>query len=266
LGTYTTASADFPLSQDGNRTTTDTWDGTSATIVPAIQAGGLPAGTFGWAGLQFVIPLDTDAESRPIDPPLVTAFTLTLPQLAVPPAGTLSVNFVPEAAPLPYSNSLLPGSRDEILLGRLPFDAGDTHEITVGVNAFTSPQTGGLGAGAMAQYLRSSTWNGVISLSLFWVGNSVAWYSDEDAGTGNEPTLVTVENEFHTGFISGPAFGRRARSRHDPRSGFPVASDELIRDGFEDGLLVSEDSWDPEDPEDRYVPSPLEGVVDDEAL
>jgi hypothetical protein len=28
--------------------------------------------------------------------------------------------------------------------------------------------------------------------------------------------------------------------------------------------MVSPESWDPEDPEDRYVPSPFEGVLDDE--
>jgi hypothetical protein len=117
----------------------------------------------------------------------------------------------------------------------------------------------------MMPYITSPSWNGIISLSIFWWGQTANWYSDEDPGTGNEPTLTTTETPFHTGFIKGPAFGRRARSRHCPRTGLPVASDEVIRDGYSEGLMVSKEGWDPEDPEEKYVPSPLEGVVDDEA-
>jgi hypothetical protein len=44
----------------------------------------------------------------------------------------------------------------------------------------------------------------------------------------------------------------------------PVASDHMTRDGYVEGMMVSPEGWDPRDPEDRYSPSPLEGVVDDE--
>ena len=182
----------------------------------------------------------------------------------------MSVWFVPEAAPQPYSNTLIPGLRDEIRLGSAIFADGDPHSVTIDVNPPVPNTNGDMGAAGMSEYLRNSSWNGIVSLSLAWIDDTglttpVAWVSDEGAGTGDEPSLLATEVGFHTGFIDGPAFGRRARSRHCPRTGLPVASDAVIRDGYSAGLMVSKEGWDPEDPEDRYVPSPLEGVVDDEA-
>lgn len=267
MAIYTTAAATFPNSQDGNRTVTDTWDGTSATIVPAWSVFPGAPGKVGYAGLQFEVPLTTDSEGRALDPNGISEFTLTLSQAAVPTAaGTLVVFMVPEAAPLPYSNDLIPGDRNEIRLATVGYAAGDTHSITIDANLPEPNPNGDLGSPGMNPYIRSSSWNGIISLTLLWVSSvAVAWTADDGAGTGDEPSISTTETQFHTGFISGPAFGRRARSRHCPRTGLPVASDELVRDGYSEGLMVSQSAWDPEDPEDRYVPSPLEGVVDDEA-
>jgi hypothetical protein len=160
---------------------------------------------------------------------------------------------------------LLPGSRNEILLATEHVGSADPHVVTIDALP-PSPNTDNVtGAVGMAPFVRSGSWNGIISLSLYWDGLPVAWNADEGAGTGDEPSISTTEISHHTGFIKGPAFGRRARSRHCPRTGLPVASDEVIRDGYSEGLMVSKEGWDPEDPEEKYVPSPLEGVVDDEA-
>lgn len=263
MATYTTNATNFPSSQDGARTSTDTWNGTSATLIPD-SSGGI-TGKLGWVGLQFAVPISTDVNGRTLDANLITNFTLTLQHAAPTPAGVLSVFYVPEAAPDPYSDTAVPGDRSEVFLTQATFEASDAHTITVPLLAADATGTSAMGAQAMTQYLRHSSWNGIVSLSLLWLGDSVAWISAEDAADGNEPSISTTENIFHTGFVDGPAFGRRARSRHCPRTGLPVASDELVRDGWDNGQMVSARGWDPEDPEDRYVPNPLEGVVDDEA-
>ena len=58
---------------------------------------------------------------------------------------------------------------------------------------------------------------------------------------------------------------RKARVRHDPKSGFPGLSDEFIDDGYREGMKVLPESWDPEDRTGQdFFPPPSEGVVDDE--
>jgi len=104
--------------------------------------------------------------------------------------------------------------------------------------------------------------DGMISLSLvFGTGLSVALV--------NSPTLVMTETPFHTGMMVGEGdLKRRARAVHSYKSGFPYLSDEAIPDGHTDGIMVHPDDYDPIDPvaEGRgdYIPSPSEGVVDDE--
>jgi hypothetical protein len=119
----------------------------------------------------------------------------------------------------------------------------------------------------MAEYMRSSSWNGIISLTVvvnLFVFAALRIHTAESLTPTLAPSISTTEVPFHTGEWAGPAFGRRARTRHCPRTGMPVASDHMTRDGYVEGMMVSPEGWDPRDPEDRYSPSPLEGVVDDE--
>jgi len=211
-------------------------------------------------GLQFVVHTDFNAEGIPLDPPLIyPSFELTLVTSTLTyPVGNsfdIDVSFVPEAAPQPYSNVLLPETRDEVALVTGTLTAPET-TFTVTVPTVL-----------MVEYMRSSSWNGVISITLQSVLpalSALAFHSAENADPTLAPSVNATESPFHTGEWEGPAVGKRARLRHCPRTGMPVASDEMIRDGYVDGMMVSRDGWDPEDPEDKYVPSPLEGVVDDE--
>jgi hypothetical protein len=114
--------------------------------------------------------------------------------------------------------------------------------------------------------LEDAASNGIINL---------AFYIDTGAGaTGAfmvSPTLTVVETPFHTGMMVGEEqLRRRARVVHSYKSGFPYLSDEAIPDGFTDGIMMHPDDFDPIDPVAQgrgdYVPSPLEGVVDDEVV
>lgn len=103
--------------------------------------------------------------------------------------------------------------------------------------------------------------NGMINLS-------VHIYTDFSAAEIT-PTLRIEEASFHTGMMVGEGdLKRRTRVVHSYKSGFPYLADEAVPDGFTDGIMMHPDDYDPEDPVDQgrgdYVPSPGEGVVDDE--
>ena len=237
-------------------TTAGAQDGSAFAGVWDDAAFVLPVSVGVTTGLQFVVHTEFDAEGRPLDPALIyPSFDLTLSvNLALSP-GTVDISFVPEAAPQPYSNLLLPGARDEVALVSVDVAMIDTTTVV------TVPTV------LMVEYLRSSDWNGIISLTLegdFGLLASVSYHSADGPDPTLAPTATTIEVPFHTGEWDGPAFGRRARTRHCPRTGMPVASDHMIRDGYVDGMMVSAEGWEPVDPEDKYAPSPLEGVVDDE--
>jgi len=249
-GTYDTEAAG---AQDGHRTAADVWDDTSISLQPG-------TGVSGWVGLQF------DLNKVTSDQPFITGASLTLRALLGFPSGVVSIYAVPELAPAPYSASLLPGNRDEILLDVGALSVGTSTDI-IPIAYLPEDTTDGayLGLSAMTHLLRNSGWSGILSLSVrLDLGNGVLWRSAENNNPG-APLLTTTETSVeHTGILDGPAIGRRARSRLCPRTGLPVASDEMVRDGYIQNMMVSKAGWDPEDPPDRYVPSPMENVVDDE--
>jgi len=234
--------------QDGNTTILGVWDGAAAAIA---------FNSLTPTGIQFAVHTAFDSEGRPLDPVLVyPSFVLTLTGTGNPGVdSTITTSFVPETAPEPYSTTLAPGSRNEVELAETVWPAAATSlEITVPTIL-------------MFEYLKNSAWNGIISLSFATVGNvlfSPVVHSAEAADPTLAPSINTTEVAFHTGQLEGPAFGRRARLRHGPRTGMPLASDQLVRDGYVEGMMVSPEGWEPEDPEDKYVPNPLEGVLDDE--
>ena len=218
-------------------------------------------------GMRYQLHTEFDSESRPIEPALVwPSFDLTLylaeAQLNT---GTFHLGIVPEAAPEAYSVALSPNDRDEVALLDTSGDASSV-TITIGAALGTAVTFSNVAISTtMTRLLRHSSYNGYFCLTITCDdGDRAIFHSSSATNSAYYPTLTTTEVAFTTGMWDGDSIDRRSRMRHCPRTGMPVASDAMIRDGWTEGLMVSEEGWEPEDPEDRYVPNPHEGVVDDE--
>ena len=238
---------------------------------------GVGGGEGGPMGFRFKLHSEFDSESRPIEPALVwPSFSLSLTVAVSDDDGIVdSIPFwvygVLEAAPEPYSNDLLPRNspRNETEFRLLDANGDD--------NAATYTMSDGVGTVLTWPYLdmsslvsshRSSQYNGFLCLTVQRAGGNnfgtVEFHSSEGATASFFPALTTTESAFTTGMLDGPSLHQRSRMRHDPRTGMPVASIAMVRDGFREGQMLSQEAWDPEDPPERYVPDPNEGVVDDE--
>ena len=215
-------------------------------------------------GLRFRLHTQFDSESRPIEPALVwPSFSLTLYLSEIQDgATTCELRGTPEAAPAAWSDSNLPPPTAEILTDL------DGNDLTIEIPHLTAANTAitfaSVDPSSWVRHLRHSSYNGYFSLVLWATPNDVLFHSSRTANSALWPTLTTTEESFTTGMLNGDSIGRRSRMRHCPRTGMPVASDAMVRDGYTEGLMVSPEGWDPDDPEDRYVPNPNEGVVDDE--
>ena len=257
-------------SQDGFTTgsgSSRTWDETGVTL-----------GTAGDIGLRFKISSSSsDSEGRLLNPArLYSPFTLTL-YTTNTLGGTYRLFIVPESAPAAYGTTVgTDFPRDRLDkettaggTGALKDSLGTeltsaTVTITV-ASADTAVSWTDLDIYSLLLHTNISDWNGYICLTILRGDFSVVgFHSSRAANSAYVPTLVTNEVAFHTGILQGPAVGHRARSRLCPRTGLPVSSDEMVRDGYSEGLMVSPEAWDPEAPDDEYVPNPHEGVVDDE--
>lgn len=212
-----------------------------------------------WLGIQLTMNLNYDpTHGVPLAPTGFSAITINLTTVRLPAAfdaGTLTPYMVPEYTPAPYSNILLPGTRNEIACGTALAvaaggGAGVIHTVT-------------LDPAVMTPYIGHSTWRGVVSISLEWtnqVGVAGRVWSNAAPDTAY---FDTTEYGYNTGF-QGNYRGRRARAVHDFKSGLPYMTDEAVPDGYLEGVMVHPDSWDPIDPDPTYVPPPGEGLADDE--
>jgi hypothetical protein len=231
------------------------------------------AGTDGWIGLVFDFQRNTEGErGLLLEPPLLNSLTLTLVRSNVGAmTGELQVWYVPEMEPAAYATARLPGTRSEVQLSTtgagfdLGAGAGDVVRLTVlapppaqGIFAVPNTRQDGLRA-----QLLSGRWRGQLALSVQLVGGSgTALWGSSESPVLAAPTLASSESPFHTG-QHNIAHGRRARVRHDPKDGLPYLSDEYVRDGYVEGMMVHPDNWDPVDPPDPHTP-PNEGVIRDE--
>ncbi len=267
MGEYTSRPYSYAPTESGHIASPGVWNGSSAIM-------GAQPGNPG--GMRIQLHTEFDSQSRPIEPRMIwpsfsmrfhLRFTLALDAI-------YQLSFVPEAAPDSYSNNALPDERDETILSNKDGDSFDLYGATpVRVSAGSTEGDPVLFSDVdpepIIQYMRSSSYNGYIAFTLTtftldWAGLGCPVYTHNTPNTQWWPILTTEEIGYHTGILDGPAVGRRSRSRHCPRTGMPVASDAMVRDGYSEGLMVSQEAWDPENPEDRYVPNPNEGVVDDE--
>jgi hypothetical protein len=254
MPTYLTSDAG---AQDGFKTSGGLWDETSTTM------GGSSTNPL---GLRFKLHSSFDSFNRPLDPNYIwPTFDITLYLSAAPATSCiLFLQYLAESAPAAFSDSLLPDGRGAVLMVDSN-GAPTTQTIAQGTASGTAVTFSGIPSNPFIPYIRSSAWNGYIGLvfSLTTL-SSVFFHTSRATNPAFAPKLTTSEAKFHTGHLDGPAFGRRARLVHCPRTGMPLASDELVRDGYNDGMMVSPEGWDPEDAPDRYAHNPLEGVVDDE--
>jgi len=141
--------------------------------------------------------------------------------------------------------------------GGLPINAADTRNTAANW-------------GRLQSYIQNSQWTGRLALTVYNIVDAASrgpsWPSVEGALAFVEdgPVTTAVHSSFHTGQIGAP-MRKRCRVRHDPKSGFPGLSDEFVKDGYREGMMVLPDSWDPEDRTGQdFYPPPNEGVVDDE--
>lgn len=222
-------------------------------------------------GLRFQFPgLQFDSGGLVLDPPIFATATLRLfNSVTNPTAVPLKFFQVLDDQPAPFAlaTDLYPSTTQ--LLSVLTNSAGGTP---------ASQSFGPLAAGSFVDFpfrtdlvmactnkVRTGiTWNGYLDLivtvdetadySLFLYANTV----------GFTPILTVTYVPFHTGHWSDrPEVGRAV---HSMRSGIPALSGDLTEDGYSDGIWVTAQEWDPDDPFefDEYVPSGDEGSRQDE--
>jgi hypothetical protein len=208
-------------------------------------------------------------------------------------SGVAYVTFIPQFEPVNYfgSNTLEPGARSEWVIGYTADDDVFTNSTSITLpigdkdQVITPPtrgyvwqfeptlpinpeDTGNLlqNFGRFQSYLQDAQTSGKFALSVYMEvvgGGSNAIQFHSTRGT-TAPGLSVVQHNYHSGVMGWP-MDRRARVRHDPKSGFPGLSDEFIDDGYRQGLKVLPRSWDPEDRTNMdFFPPPSEGVIDDE--
>jgi hypothetical protein len=253
-----------------------------------------------WKGfiIDFSAAFNRDSErSLALEPPIISTLSITLTTNSAPTAVTSAGYFVPEFDPDDYGiDDVRPGYRNEWILGTtsevgpstsMTFDIGPqtglrssttaiagsafglTFDPSVNIGAATinSDDTGDYNAnwGRLQSYIQNSQWSGKVAITLLTIvplGERVNFNSNEAAS--GAPVITVTENSFHSGQIGVP-MRKRTRVRHDPKSGFPGLTDEFIKDGYREGMMVLPESWDPEDRTNMdFFPPPSEGVVDDE--
>lgn len=108
--------------------------------------------------------------------------------------------------------------------------------------------------------LSSANWNGRVAFII--QDPSAANTVNYSYLTGTELVITASVWPFDTGVLGWPL--GMGRVRLCPKSGLPTLASEFVRDGYVEGMWVSPDYWDPEDPPDTFRPNPREGVVKDE--
>jgi hypothetical protein len=281
------STATFGTVQDGYSRTNTIWDESRTYNGDAGE-------TECWYGFVFDVSSLYSTESErglALEPPIINYMELTLNRVgaAVSTAGEAYVFFVPSFTQIAYAAGASNPSRwSEWLIGytntasvftgtTLTIPIGDDDSIISSLptrSYFVAPSntavngsdTGDLIAnfGRFQGYVRNSQWDGTFALSVYLTvtGGDVQMWSSR--GSGTVPGLNVTTHGFHSG-QQGLPLRRRARVRHDPKSGFPGLSDEFIKDGYREGMMVLPESWDPEDRTGQdFYPPPSEGVVDDE--
>jgi hypothetical protein len=155
-----------------------------------------------------------------------------------------NIFFVNELEPDDYSNSALPGVRDnELQIATVsPGDFVGAALHTFQIEASTDYATN---QAVMRSMMMHAGWNKRLALSF------VSTETGTNVHTMSRPLITSFEHDFHSGHAYG---GQRSRSRarHCARSGLPAHTAELIEDGYTEGWHVLPDWWEPEDIKTRH--------------
>lgn len=188
-----------------------------------------------------------------LDPVQVRKMVLTLivsgtpnPILAGPPPWSFPTKiwFINEQNVPKYNTTLYPTNRpnEELILDTtITVNAvGDIISLTIlpdYTQTILTPGQDKLRAYMLSQGSKTLA----LSLSFTMATNfSLSWKDENDPVEANHPKITaTLVGAFHTGHDLGS--GHRGRARHDPRSGLPIATGDLIDDGWTEGLRVSPD-------------------------
>lgn len=252
--------------QDGYVLPIGAWNDTLSTLQPGTSPG--------YIGFLFDF---SDLSSQCFVRP--DQLTLTVAAGGTPTGVTVGVYGIPETDPDPYSDTLLPGSRDEInddlLLcevtgdvgaGDFTWTAGSTFTYQLGYRyangAWNSDAT--LSAN-LHRWKASYVLRGSLKFALTHQSSSASgpyFQASETVTVSERPVLQVIQWAQHTGHSGVSLDG--GRSLHDMRSGLPALAGELIEDGYQPGIWVRSDWWDPAEDEDRAVNLPdTEGKVRD---
>lgn len=230
------------------RSYTATQDGHEAGGVWVDTGTPIGGGSGNDLGLVFQAHSSFDPSGRPIDPAVITTGSLTL-TVAVQSGffNTFQVYLVPQPNPEPFSNSNLPsswliGDNRLFIPTTTPFVANFDEDGVVTIPLNFVP---------FRHILGSSSWSGEIAIvfQLNVAFGTAVTFNSLEASSG-QPTLSLTEYPFLGGKV-GPyrALGRVDRC---PRCGFIRTRDTFVADGWEEGLLVCPECWDPEEPRPRF--------------
>lgn len=221
-------------------------DGVPVSIGPAQPHVGI---IFAPTGLKF-------QGGRVVDNPSVSTLTLRLPIFGTFGNVTVRLWFVPQVDVADFSDTALPLTRGEVLLGTFTIIDPPAAFLTI----FSLAVPGAALVDLRAQVTQRTRWTGRVAFVVEWFVGGASF--DLVNGPTDAITASVTQELFFSGTIGEP--GARVRAVRDHRYGMPALNTELVRDGDNPGLWVRPWDSDSEDEPARYRPRPGEGSVDDE--
>ena len=229
----------------------------------------------------------TTSRDLRLEPPVIKSLSLSLyPTTITGVAGGGTTGlfeyqlwFVDELAPLNYSTALRPGFRDnETALSVVSVEGVTvTQDTRLVIPILTDPATltaGGTrlesGEDDLRALIADANFSGRVAISLRMDHQEPGIYrfmtgeiaTGANTTTANRPLGVAEEYSFHSGHDIGG--GHKGRARHDPKSGLPIATKDLVEDGWFEGMYTSVDWRDPADTQGEFDLPDSEGDITDE--
>lgn len=202
------------------------------------------------AGFNLVIPATADA-TRNFTSAIFTATLADSTGTTVGKTLTLSAYADPDHAELEVGQARSGDTKVELGSLTIP-TAVTTLDITVDPVLLNS----------LFRNSRYTTGVAVFILESSDIDGSSSIEIDATEGSGTPAFLTTVEHDHITGWLAHDS--KRDMNTVDDRFGLPIASEDLVPDGFRPGLAVRPNDIDPPEVMDGYMPSGGEGTPHDE--